>query len=511
MPCSFILRVQFERIAMSQVLRDARRYEEEKERAIGLKDRPAFHLSARVGWMNDPNGFSFYDGQYHMFYQYHPYDSHWGPMHWGHAVSEDLIHWSYLPAAMAPDRPYDRDGCYSGNALTLPDGRQMLMYTGRVLIIDENGDEQELQTQNLAFGDGDNYVKYAKNPVITGKDLPEGGNPYAFRDPKPWIEEDGTFRALMANQDRDHGGQMLLYRSEDGVHWSFVKALIKDDRNLGQMWECPDFFPLDGKYVLLASAQDMLPKMLEYHNGNGTFYLIGDYDTETCDFTPQTDHAIDYGIDFYAPQTVLTPDGRRVMIGWMQNWDTCNLRTKSTPWFGQMSIPRELSIRDGRLYQKPVRELEALRTDPVTYRDVLVEDSEITLSGVSGRLIDLELEIEPVPGREVFRKFAMRFAQNEKFHTGVSFRPYESTIKIDRKFSGSRRAIIHQRRADVRHVNGKLRLRLILDRFSAEIFVNDGEKVLSATIYTEQEADGISFVANGAARINVTRYILKEM
>ena len=511
MPCSFILRVQFERIAMSQVLRDARRYEEEKERSIGLKDRPAFHLSARVGWMNDPNGFSFYDGQYHMFYQYHPYDSHWGPMHWGHAVSEDLIHWSYLPAAMAPDRPYDRDGCYSGNALTLPDGRQMLMYTGRVLIIDENGDEQELQTQNLAFGDGDNYVKYAKNPVITGKDLPEGGNPYAFRDPKPWIEEDGSFRALMANQDRDHGGQMLLYRSEDGVHWSFVKALIKDDRNLGQMWECPDFFPLDGKYVLLASAQDMLPKMLEYHNGNGTFYFIGDYDTETCDFTPQTDHAIDYGIDFYAPQTVLTPDGRRVMIGWMQNWDTCNLRTKSTPWFGQMSIPRELSIRDGRLYQKPVRELEALRTDPVTYRDVFVEDSEITLSGVSGRLIDLELEIEPVPGREVFRKFAMRFAQNEKFHTGVSFRPYESTIKIDRKFSGSRRAIIHQRRADVKHVNGKLRLRLILDRFSAEIFVNDGEKVLSATIYTEQEADGISFVANGAARINVTRYILKEM
>ena len=125
---------------MSQVLRDARRYEEEKDKLIDAGDRPAFHLSARVGWMNDPNGFSYYDGQYHLFYQYHPYDSHWGPMHWGHAVSEDLIHWTYLPAAMAPDRPYDRDGCYSGSALTLPDGRQMLMYTGRQLIIDENGD-----------------------------------------------------------------------------------------------------------------------------------------------------------------------------------------------------------------------------------------------------------------------------------------------------------------------------------------------------------------------------------
>ena len=478
---------------------------------IKAEDRPAFHLSARVGWMNDPNGFSCYDGQYHMFYQYHPYDSHWGPMHWGHAVSEDLIHWSYLPAAMAPDRPYDRDGCYSGSAITLEDGRQMLMYTGRTLIIDEDGVEQEVQTQNLAFVDGDNYVKYARNPVITGKDLPEGGNPYAFRDPMVWTEEDGTFRAVLANQDVHHGGQILLYRSEDGVHWSFVKPLIKDDHKLGQMWECPGFFELDGKYVLLASAQDMLPSGLEYHNGNGTFCMIGSYNRETCDFKPERDHAIDYGIDFYAPQTILTPDGRRVMIGWMQNWDTCNLHTKSTPWVGPLGMPREWSVVNGRLYQRPVRELEALRTEPVRYRDVLVEDGEVTLADVSGRLIDLELEVEPVEGKEIYRKFAMRFAQNETFHTGVSFRPYESTVKIDRKFSGSRRAIIHQRRAEVSHDSGRLKLRLILDRFSAEIFVNDGEKVLTATIYTDAAADGISFVCSGAAKINVTKYTLKEM
>ena len=496
---------------MSQLLQDARRYEEENEKLIDEKERPAFHLSPRVGWMNDPNGFSYYKGCYHMFYQYNPYDIHWGPMHWGHAVSEDLIHWKYLPAVMAPDRSYDSDGCYSGSTMTLSDGRQMIMYTGRHLIIDENGVEQEVQTQNLAFGDGINYDKYAGNPVITGKDLPDGGNPYAFRDPKLWVEQDGTFRIVVANQDLRQGSQVLLYKSEDGVHWSFVKVLFKDDGRMGLMMECPDFFPLDGKYVLMSSAQGMLPNGLEYHNGFGTFYFIGDYDRATCDFKPECNYAVDHGIDFYAPQTLFTPDGRCVMIGWMQNWDTCNQRTKTMPWFGQMCIPRELSIRNGKLCQMPVRELESIRTEPVSYRDVLVEDTEITLRGVKGRLVDLTLEIEPVEGKELYREFELRFAQSGIFHTDVSFRPGESTIRIDRRFSGSRKDIVHERRAAVNCDAGRIRLRVILDRYSAEIFVNDGEKALTATIYTDLSADGISFIADGAARIHVTKYTLNEM
>ena len=164
---------------------------------------------------------------------------------------------------------------------------------------------------------------------------------------------------------------------------------------------------------------------------------------------------MDYGIDFYAPQTVLTPDGRRVMIGWMQNWDTCNLHTRWVPWFGQMSLPRELSVRNGILYQTPVRELEELRGEAVRHEHVLIEDSEIRLPGIHGRTVDLELEIEPEG--PLFNRFAIRFAQNELYHTTVSFRPHESVLKIDRKFSGSRRAIIHQRRAKVRHDGGRLR------------------------------------------------------
>ena len=159
---------------MSQPLRDARRQEEELERLISPEDRPVFHLSARAGWMNDPNGFSWFGGQYHLFYQYHPYDSHWGPMHWGHAVSEDLLSWRYLPAALAPDMPYDRDGCFSGSALTLHDGRHLLMYTGVAKEVLSDGSLRGVQTQNLAFGDGTDYRKFEKNPVLSARDLPEG-------------------------------------------------------------------------------------------------------------------------------------------------------------------------------------------------------------------------------------------------------------------------------------------------------------------------------------------------
>ena len=155
---------------MSEPLNSARTYEENAEKRIAKEDRPAFHLSSRVGWMNDPNGFSFYHGKYHMFYQYHPYDSHWGPMHWGHAVSEDLLHWEYLPCAMAPDSPYDPDGCFSGSALELGDGRHLIMYTGVIRTLLEDGSTQDIQRQCLAFGDGINYTKYEGNPVMGKKD-----------------------------------------------------------------------------------------------------------------------------------------------------------------------------------------------------------------------------------------------------------------------------------------------------------------------------------------------------
>ncbi|HJD02594.1 MAG TPA: glycoside hydrolase family 32 protein [Candidatus Mediterraneibacter excrementavium] len=491
----------------SQTLREARKYEEASEKMIKKEERPDFHLSARTGWMNDPNGFSYYNGQYHMFYQYYPYETKWGPMHWGHAVSSDLLHWEYLPAALAPDDACDRDGCFSGSAVALPDGRHLLMYTGVLRERQADGGYGDIQTQCLAVGDGVDYEKYEMNPVLDKADLPEGSSVHDFRDPKIWQKEDGTYCCVVGSRPADGSGQILLYTSPDGFEWKFMSILASNHNRFGKMWECPDFFRLDGKWVLLTSPQDMLPKGFEYHNGNGTVCLIGEYDEETGNFTEQYDQAIDYGIDFYATQTILTPDGRRVMIGWMQNWDACAIRSPEEKWLGQMSLPRELFIKNNRLYQRPVRELEEMRKNKKEYRNVAFTDV-IRLDGIRGRRIDLELTVRPGDLENMYRKFALRFAQDDTYQTALSFRPHESVLKIDRKFSGSRRAIIHQRRCLVNSKNGELKLRVILDRFSAEVFINDGEQVMTATIYTDQSAEGISFFADGDVNIDVVKYDL---
>lgn len=489
----------------SQTLREARVYEEVTEKKIDPSIRPAFHLCARAGWMNDPNGFSWYKGQYHLFYQYHPYTTEWGPMHWGHAVSGDLLHWTALPAALAPDEPYDCDGCFSGSALPLPDGRQLLMYTGVRREPGEFGMDIEIQTQCIATGDGTDYQKYEGNPVLTEKDLPEGASRIDFRDPKIRLRRDGGYECLIGSRPADGSGQILLYRSEDGFHWTYQKVLAENKNRFGKMWECPDFFELDGKWLLLTSPQDMAPDGYEYHNGNGTLCLIGSCDEETMEFTEEADQSIDYGIDFYAPQTVLSPDGRRIMIGWMQNWDTvAQHRVLRMPWYGQMSLPRELSVKGGRLYQQPIRELETLRKG-----EAVVWEGEVSaarsLPGISGRMLDLQVQLRRAEG-QAYSSFTIELAKKEELYTAIRFIPAEHILEIDRRFSGSRRAIIHQRKAKVRCDDGNLDLRIILDRYSMEVFINGGEQVMTVTMFTPQEADGIAFKADGIAWMRAEKY-----
>ena len=196
------------------------------------------------------------------------------------------------------------------------------------------------------------------------------------------------------------------------------------------------------------------------------------------------------------------------MIGWMQNWDTCkNTGYEDRMWFGQMTLPRELSLRNGRLYQQPIRELALYRSQPADYKNVPVSD-RIALPGVEGRSVEMDIHIRPEDVANPYHKFTMRFAQDDQYYSILSYRPHESLLKIDRKFSGSRRAYIHQRRCQVASNNGEIHLHVILDRFSIEVFINDGEQVMTATILTDPTARGISFEADGKAVMDITKHSL---
>lgn len=492
---------------MSEALQRAREFEEKHLQDVSEEKRPKFHMTGAVGWINDPNGFSIYKKEYHLFFQYHPYSTHWGPMHWGHVKTKDFIKWERLPIALAPDEDYDRNGCFSGSAIELPDGQQLLIYTGVRIAQQEDGQSQVFQTQCIAVGDGINYKKYEANPVISSADIPNGGSTEDFRDPKIW-REDGKYYLVVGNRSTEGSGVILLYESLDGKAWEYKGNVASCHNQYGSMWECPDLFLLDGKRVLLTSPQEMMAKGLEFHAGNGSLCLIGEFDKEKYHLNREYVQAIDYGIDFYAPQTLETKDGRRVMIAWMQNWETSNAQPRNLYYFGEMTIPRELHVKNGRLYQLPVRELENYYDETVTYTDVTV-DREISLCGIEGRVLDMTIKIRPANMKAMYTWFQVCIAKEGEMETVIRFQPKNNVIRVDRTGCGYPYDIVNVREFMVDSVQGELKLRIILDRHSMELFANDGEQAASFMIYTKQSAQSICFAAEGAVSMDVEKHGLK--
>lgn len=492
---------------ISEALQKAREFEAAYMPYVQEDERPVFHVTGSIGWINDPNGFSPYKGEYHLFFQNHPYSNQWGPMHWGHVKTRDFIRWERLPIAIAPDTEADKDGCFSGGAIELADGRQMLVYTGVVRKRRDDGVMEEFQHQCVAFGDGVDYEKYPGNPVISDHDLPAGCSILDFRDPKVW-REDGLFHLVVGNRSADGSGAILLFDSENGTDWRFSSVLDQCRNEYGKMWECPDFFPLGDKRVLLTSSQEMSAMGLEFHAGYGSLALIGEYDPAERKFTREKVHAVDYGIDFYAPQTLETYDGRRVMIAWMQNWTTSNCKPLGCRIFGQMTLPRELELRGGRLVQNPVRELERYHGRRVLFSDMLVSE-EIFLPGVKGRLIDMTVSIRPVSEGASYECFRVHVAKDGEHVTTIRYKLASSTIRVDRTHSGFPYDIVHVRDFAVRPQGGAVKLRLVMDKNSLELFVNDGEQAASFMLYTPVTADVISFeTVGGSVMMDVEKYDL---
>ncbi|BAM23835.1 glycoside hydrolase family 32 protein [Streptococcus intermedius] len=314
--------------------------------------RGKLHLLPPIGWMNDPNGFVYFKGEYHLFYQFHPYDSIWGPMHWGHAKSRDLVHWEELPVVLAPSETYDQNGCFSGSALVVDD-RLVLIYTGHV----EAGEER-IETQCIATSkDGIVFDKYVGNPVISQEQIQRIADIADFRDPK-MFKYGNIYYTVVASKTADSRGQILLFESTDGFNWQFKSVLLEGNQEEGIMWECPDLFELDGKWVLMISPIEMKRQQYQYWNINSTLVFIGEIDWKIGRFKVEHQHEVDGGLDFYAPQTCVNDTGERYLVAWMQMWNrTIPSHELGHGWSGMMTLPRKLSIKNNCLYQEIPRSL----------------------------------------------------------------------------------------------------------------------------------------------------------
>ena len=320
--------------------------------------RLSYHFEPKLGWSNDPNGLVYFKGKYHAFFQHNPYDTSWGKMHWGHAVSDDLLHWEELPIALYPDMPYeDKGGCFSGSAV-VKDGRLYLFYTAVSEALE--------QTQCVAYSDdGVTFTKYEGNPII---DRPPVEGSVDFRDPK--VTKIGDTYYMVVGTGKDGVGKVVFYTSKDLFHWDYAGVLF-EERNDCRVIECPDFFELDGKFVLVYSIR-LTPAPC-------VGAAIGSFDGKT--FVPERIYRPEHGPHFYAPQSFTGPNGERIQIAWMHHFSK---RPAPQGYVGAFSIPRELHVKDGKLISFPVASARPHLTesDPL----VTVDASGAVLHTAAGEL-----------------------------------------------------------------------------------------------------------------------------
>lgn len=324
----------------------------------GSKDfKPKYHFSAQVGWINDPNGLIYYDGYFHVFYQYYPYSLQWGPMHWGHARSKNLIDFEYLPVALAPDAPFE-SGCFSGGAVLDKDNKEIhVLYTRNY-----EDDKTVRQTQYHAYSaDGVSFTK-VERAAIGEEQLPPGFRVSSFRDPNP-VRIGDRYYVVVGAQKESKTGAVLVYSSKDMSEFEYEFAI--ENENFGEMVECPDLFMLGGRAVLTLSVIALKSDRLTNIDGKANLYAVMDIDFENKAYSFRHIDSLDEGTDFYAPQSVEDGNGRRIMLAWLDMWNNnpFPLRNKFVS-NGVYTLPRELSLNGDTLLQYPLREAKEIFRTP---------------------------------------------------------------------------------------------------------------------------------------------------
>lgn len=457
-----------------------------------VNHRPLYHYTAPAYWMNDPNGLIQHQGVYHLFYQHNPGAAVWGNMHWGHAASRDLAHWQHLPIALAPTPGGpDESGVWSGCIVDL-DGQPTAVYTGQTGLS---------ETVCLAAG-RDNlaaWEKHPRNPVISRP--PAGLDTVGFRDPYVW-REGGTWNMVIGSGLRDRGGMVLRYTSPDLLNWRFEGPLLTGDASrhepvwTGEMWECPNFFPLGDEHVLIVSPMALYPSRSLY-----TLYFIGAYDGGT--FRPSTVAKMDGGdLYFYAPQAFQDEQGRRIVMGWSREARS-ERAVVQEGWAGVMTLPRVLSLRaDGQMTQQPAPELELLRGEERAWKDIALAPGldPLAVEGLSGDTLEMEV---------VFHLGAARDDRDGELGLLVRRSPDGEEVTTIRVDLATETLVVDTLRSSLSSEDwpgeyeipvdlsgaNLLSLRVFLDRSIIEVYANE-VAVITARVYpTRADATGIAFTA----------------
>ncbi|MFD2614942.1 glycoside hydrolase family 32 protein [Paenibacillus gansuensis] len=471
------------------------------------KFRPQFHFTPEAHWMNDPNGMVFFEGEYHLFYQYYPNGTVWGPMHWGHAVSRDLVHWEHLPVALAPD---EHGYIFSGSAVVDWKDSSGLFggKPGLVAIFTHHRFDEEAQvvrqSQSIAYSAdrGRTWLTYEGNPVLKGEGIVD------FRDPKVfWHEPSQHWIMVLAV-----GDHARFYRSADLLNWTFCSEFGREEGSHDGVWECPDLFELpvegsagDKRWVLIISIgnEEGVPE------GSRTQYFVGRFDGETFVNEESADQVLwlDHGRDNYAGVTwsdIPEEDGRRLFIGWMSNWKYANL-TPTESWRGAMTLPRELWLKKEtggiRLYQKPVEELNSLRVRTVTLQERLVAaETQLLLESGNG-LLEVEGTVNVNESGAAEFGFRLDYASGQSGTVGFDLK--RSTVFIDRSgLEGDvpfHETFAGRHEASVQGDHETVTFRIYVDRSSVEIFANGGQAALTDLIFPESEEFELSFYSAGGS------------
>jgi len=461
--------------------------------------RPQYHFSPAANWMNDPNGMVYYEGEYHLFYQYYPDSTVWGPMHWGHAVSSDLVSWEHLPIALFPD---ELGYIFSGSAVIDwnntsglgVDGNppMIAIFTHHLMAGEKEEGNVKFQYQSIAFSNdkGRTWTKYKGNPVIENPGIRD------FRDPKvSWIGD----QWVMVFAAGDH---IQFYASQNLIDWEHLSDWGLGHGAQGRPWECPDFFTLEVpgtdevKYVLIVSIGKDAS-----NGGSGTQYFIGDWDGKTFTNDNKAEEVLwlDFGKDNYAGVTwadVPDEDGRRLFMGWMSNWQYAQV-VPTELWRSAMTLPRELKLENTnlgpRLINMPVEELGKLEKSREGVETKVYTENTVIYQSEDEHLLKLELEFE-LPQKGMVE---VRFSNSHDESLSVGYNVSEKTYFVDRSFAGDdgfSKEFADYHVADAAYEKENIKLLLYLDHSSIEMFADGGKCVMTEIFFPTAPFDKVELI-----------------